>query len=177
MQNARISLIGLSTRKLITKITVEIFFFLMYTFENFWISTYLLWFSTRVQMKKNCGDTCISVRLNNLSLFCRFWRVMVTMDTVYPSLTFTSSTLTFTPSCWGNWSSTWPLCLLVPGLSKPPRWPSTQLVSYVVSNSLMAAQATKRSPHKRKVGCLNPSYNRPKSWKQVVTAPLLNAQQ
>ena len=31
-----------------------------------------------------------------------------------------------------------------------------------------------RSPLKRKVGCSNPSFNRPKSLKQVVTAPLTN---
>ena len=33
------------------------------------------------------------------------------------------------------------------------------------------------SSHKRKVGCLNPSWDIPKSLKQVVTAPLPNAQQ
>ena len=32
------------------------------------------------------------------------------------------------------------------------------------------------SPRKQKVGCSNPSRDRPKSSKQVVTAPLLNDQ-
>ena len=36
---------------------VEILFCLMSTLENCLISTYLLWFSTRIQMEKNWGDT------------------------------------------------------------------------------------------------------------------------
>ena len=36
---------------------VEILFCLMSSLENCLISTYLLWFSTRVQMDKNWGDT------------------------------------------------------------------------------------------------------------------------
>ena len=32
-----------------------------------------------------------------------------------------------------------------------------------------------RSPHKGKVGCSNPSHDKPKSKNQVVTAPLPNA--
>ena len=38
------------------KIDWQNLFGLMSTLENCLISTYLLWFSTRVQMKKNCGD-------------------------------------------------------------------------------------------------------------------------
>ena len=34
-----------------------------------------------------------------------------------------------------------------------------------------------RAPRMRKFGCSNPSHGRPKSEKQVVTAPLLNARQ
>ena len=44
-------------RKLINKIKVERLFCLMSSLENCLISTYLLWFSTRVQMEKNWGDT------------------------------------------------------------------------------------------------------------------------
>ena len=39
------------------------------------------------------------------------------------------------------------------------------------------AAGFERSPRKRKVGRSNPSRNKPKSLKQVVTAPLLNARQ
>ena len=38
-------------------------------------------------------------------------------------------------------------------------------------------QWVKALPGMRKVGCLNPSCDRPKSFKQVVTAPLLNVRQ
>ena len=51
---ARISLID---EKLDKQITVEILFCLMSSLENCLISTYLLWFSTRVQMENNWGDT------------------------------------------------------------------------------------------------------------------------
>ena len=41
----------------LTKIMVDILFGLMSTLENCLISTYLLWFSTRVQMKIIFGDS------------------------------------------------------------------------------------------------------------------------
>ena len=47
-------------------------------------------------------------------------------------------------------------------LQKAPRWKRSRL---------------ERSLRTRKVGRLNPSRDRPKSLKQVVTVPLLNAQQ
>ena len=39
------------------------------------------------------------------------------------------------------------------------------------------AQWVKRSPRKRVVGCSNSCRDRPKSLKQVVTAPMLNTRQ
>ena len=38
-------------------------------------------------------------------------------------------------------------------------------------------QLVKNSPRMRKVGCSNPSRDRPKSLKQSMTAPMLNARQ
>ena len=38
-------------------------------FENWLILTYLLWFSTQVQMKKNCGDTpCASLSIKVVNI-------------------------------------------------------------------------------------------------------------
>ena len=48
--------------------------------------------------------------------------------------------------------------LFVPNTAKPRRWRS----------------GLERSPRKRKIGCSNPSSDKPKSFKQVVTAPLPN---
>ena len=51
-----------------------------------------------------------------------------------------------------------------------------ELCCYIAMlKAAVVAQGLERSPRKRKVSCLNPRRDRPKSFKQVVTAPLRNA--
>ena len=45
----------------------------------------------------------------------------------------------------------------------------------IITNRGLDHSRLERSSHKRKVGCSNPSRDGPKSLKQVVTVPLLNA--
>lgn len=79
-------------------------------------------------------------KLRSLFVDCRLQRVMVTMATAYPSLTFTSLTLTCTPSCLGNQTSTWPQCSPVHGPCRPHDWLSIQQVSLIIQLSSLYIQ-------------------------------------
>lgn len=87
--------------------------------------------SSKLVMPLSCHMYHIQMS-RSLFVDCRLQRVMVTMATAYPSLTFTSLTLTCTPSCLGNQTSTWPQCSPVHGPCRPHDWPSTQQVSLIV---------------------------------------------
>ena len=69
------------------------------------------------------------------------------------------------------------MCLLIGNVSQVSDV-THGLVPYLVCAAAQQWHSwLEHSPRKWKVGCLNPSCYRPKSLKQVVTAPLPNAQQ
>ena len=77
-------------RNLINKLTVEILFCLMSTLENCLISTYLLWFRTRVQMETNCGATPrLSAHLN--MTFFKDFKIQAYKKKVYQSFAWFNS--------------------------------------------------------------------------------------
>lgn len=95
--------------------------------------------SSKLVMPLSCHMYHIQMS-RSLFVDCRLQRVMVTMATAYPSLTFTSLTLTCTPGCLGNQTSTWPQCSPVHGPCRPHDWPSTQQVSLIVQLSSLDIQ-------------------------------------